>query len=149
MKKISLILIVAGLTFFAYSAYGSHPAKAVSENSAAIFVPGKKNTVNAKGEKIYNQVCFKCHQITGMGIPGVFPPLKGSDFLKTATKKKLIEQVIKGSNETYTVNGMQYSTPMPPQVSNVDDAVAVVDYVLNAWGNNYGHATAADAKGIK
>ncbi|MBE0649808.1 MAG: cytochrome c [Bacteroidales bacterium] len=150
MKKLSLILVIAGLTFFAYNAYGSQPAKAVAENAAPVFVPGKKNVSNnAKGEQIYNQVCFKCHQLNGMGIPGVFPPLTGSDFLKTATKKRLLEQVLNGSNETLTVNGMQYSTPMPPQVKTTDDAIAVIDYVLNAWGNNYGHATAADAKGLQ
>ncbi len=150
MKKLSLILAIAGFTFFTYSAYGSLPANSASDNAAAIYVPGKKKTTpNAKGKQIYEQTCFKCHQLTGAGIPGVFPPLKGSDFLKSASKTKLLEQVLKGSTETYTVNGIPYSTPMPPQVSNVDDAVAVVNYVLNAWGNNYGHATAADAKGIK
>ena len=84
-----------------------------------------------------------------MGIPGVFPPIKGSDFLKTASKKKLLSQVLHGSSETLKVNGMQYSTPMPPQVSNVNDAIEVINYILNNWGNNYGVATAADAKDLK
>jgi len=84
-----------------------------------------------------------------MGIPGAFPPLKGSDFLKKATKKKLLELVLQGSSEPYTVHGVTYSTHMPPQVDNIKDAIAVVNYVLNAWGNNYGQATAADAKGLK
>lgn len=150
MKKFSLILIIAGLTFFAYNASASVPAKKGAENPAPVYAPGKKNSPqNDRGKKIYNEKCFKCHQTTGMGIPGVFPPLKGSDFLKSATKRKLLEQVLHGSSETYTVNGMPYSTPMPAQVDNIKDALAVVNYVLNAWGNNYGHATAADAKGLK
>lgn len=149
MKKISLILVIAGITLFSYNSYGNSPAKAVSEN-APIVVPGnKKASQYAKGEQIYNQTCFKCHQVTGMGIPGVFPPLRGSDFLKAASKNRLLEQVLHGSNEGLTVNGMQYSTPMPPQVNNVDDAIEVVNYVLNAWGNKYGVATPADAKGLK
>lgn len=149
MKKFSLILIIAGLTFFAYSAYGNSPATVVAESSTPVYAPGKKDSPQyAKGKQIYDNKCFKCHQMTGMGLPGVFPPLKGSSFLKTASKKRLLEQVLKGSSETLTVNGMQYSTPMPAQVNNVKDAIAVVNYVLNAWGNKYGHATAADAKGL-
>lgn len=150
MKKFSIILIIAGFTFFAFNAYSIPPAKVVSGKSTPVYASAKKaSPQDARGEQIYNDKCFKCHQTTGMGIPGVFPPLKGSDFLKSAAKRKLLEQVLQGSSETYTVNGMSYSTPMPPQVDNVNDALAVVNYVLNAWGNNYGHATAADAKGLK
>ena len=83
-----------------------------------------------------------------MGIHGVFPPLKGSDYLRKATKRKLLEQVLFGSNENLTVNGTQYKTAMPAQVTNIEDAVDVVNYTLHAWGNNYGVATAEDGKGL-
>ena len=150
MKKFSLILIITAVTFFSYNAFGSAPAKTTAENATPVYAPGQKDSPQyARGKQIYDNKCFKCHQTTGMGLPGVFPPLKGSDFLKKATKRKLLEQVLQGSSESYTVNGMSYSTPMPPQVDNIKDAIAVVNYVLNAWGNNYGHATAADAKGLK
>jgi nitrite reductase (NO-forming) len=149
MKRLILIPLFAGLTFIAYNVYAHLPGKRISENTGNVVISSEfQATKYPKGARIYNQLCFRCHQPNGMGIQGVFPPLKGSDYLKKATKRKLLEQVLKGSNENLTVNGTHYFTPMPAQVSNIDDAVEVVNYVLNAWGNNYGVATAADGKGL-
>lgn len=147
MKKFSLTLFITGLVFIAFTAFGEiHNSKTNNQSSK---VKGESSIPGyARGKQIYNSKCISCHQATGMGIPGVFPPLKGSDFLQKATKRKLLEQVIKGSNETYDVNGTTYSSAMPPQVDNINDAVAVVNYVLNSWGNKYGTATAADGKGL-
>ena len=152
MKRISLIIVITGLLvlvviFFAGMA---HKAENNKNNEAVYVASNEKNAVNySKGSQIYQEKCLACHQVNGTGIPGTFPPLKGSDFLKKSTKKRLIEQVMNGSNERLVVNGIKYTTPMSPQVDNATDAVAVVNYILNAWGNNYGVATLQDAKGIK
>jgi nitrite reductase (NO-forming) len=132
MKKLILFVAFTGAFLFAGKVYGQ-----------------SNSSDNNRGAEIYFRKCMACHQVTGMGLPGTFPPLKGSDFLKKASKKRLIEQVMNGSHEHLTVNGMTYSTPMPPQVDNVQDAVAVVNYVLNSWGNDYGKATLEDVKEIK
>lgn len=47
------------------------------------------------------------------------------------------------------VNGMTYVAPMTPQVDTKEDAVAVINYVLNAWGNNGGTVTLEDVKNVK
>lgn len=151
MKRISLIVIMAGLVFFAGKSFGFLSHKVVSITSNAIVYVPSNDPADAKypeGAKIFKEKCVACHQLTGMGIPGAFPPLKGSDYLK-ANKKSALTHVLNGSSETITVNGAQYSIPMPPQVDNYKDAVAVVNYVLNAWGNDYGTVTLADAKTIK
>lgn len=152
MKKLIILSVVAGFLFFAGKVYANQ-ARRVTTNtkieSGYVTSNNENSTQNKRGAEIYNRKCFSCHQTTGMGLPGVFPPLKGSDFLKSASKKRLIEQVMNGSKEQLTVNGMTYSTPMPPQVDNVQDAVAVINYVLNSWGNDYGKVTAEDVKDIK
>jgi mono/diheme cytochrome c family protein len=151
MKKISLIVVMTGLLLFAGKTFGflSHKVVKTTEN-ALVYVAADDpaDTKYPKGAKIYKEKCVACHQLTGMGVPSAFPPLKGSDYLK-ANKKRAIEQVLNGSNHAITVNGVKYSIPMPPQVDNYEDAVAVVNYILNAWGNNYGTVTLADAKTIK
>jgi mono/diheme cytochrome c family protein len=38
---------------------------------------------------------------------------------------------------------------MPPQVTTKEDAVAVINYVLNNFGNNGGHVTLDDVKDVK
>ncbi|MBE0651293.1 MAG: cytochrome c [Bacteroidales bacterium] len=130
MKKIISLVALLGIFLCTVNVYGA-------------------SSQDDRGAEIYYRKCMACHQVTGTGIPGTFPPLKGSDFLKSASKKRLINQVMNGSNEHLTVNGVTYSTPMPPQVDNIQDAVAVINFILNSWGNNYGKATIEDAKEVK
>jgi len=83
-----------------------------------------------------------------MGIPSAFPPLKGSDYLM-ADKKRAVLQVLNGSHKEITVNGAVYNLPMPFQVETHQDAVDVINYVLNAWGNKGGTVKIEDVKDIK
>ena len=81
-------------------------------------------------------------------MPGAFPPLKDSDYL-FADKKRAVAQVLNGSNEAMVVNGVTYTIPMPFQVDTHQDAVDVINYVLNAWGNDGGTITLDEVKDIK
>ncbi len=101
-----------------------------------------------EGAKIYAAKCVACHQVTGLGIPNAFPPLKASDYLM-ADKKRAVEQVLNGSHEEMTVNGAVYNLPMPFQVDTHKDAVDVINYVLNAWGNDGGSISVDEVKDIK
>ena len=101
-----------------------------------------------KGAKIYKEKCVACHQTTGLGVPNAFPPLKDADYL-FADKKRAVRQVLNGNNTPITVNGVTYTIPMPPQVDTHEDAVAVINYVLNAWGNNGGTIKLDDVKDIE
>ncbi len=94
----------------------------------------------ARGEQIYKTKCIVCHQPDGKGLPGAFPPLAGSDYL-LADKVRAVAQVLNGSNLEITVNKMKYTAPMPPQVDNKEDAVAIINYVLNNFGNKGGTVT--------
>ncbi|MCP4553637.1 MAG: c-type cytochrome [Bacteroidetes bacterium] len=100
------------------------------------------------GAKIYKEKCIICHMEDGKGIPGAFPPLKDSDYL-FADKVRAVAQTLNGSQIEMVVNGMTYVAPMTPQVDTKEDAVAVINYVLNAWGNNGGTVTLEDVKNVK
>ncbi len=152
MKKTGLMIVIIGLFAGAFIfLYGMSKKNMNTSYQGAVYAQsnGKSDSNDARGSQIYQQKCVSCHQVNGLGISGVFPPLKGSDFLKNEPKKRLIEQVMNGSDKGLVVNGVKYASPMPPQVSNTSDAVAVVNYILNSWGNNYGTATQKDADGIK
>ncbi len=153
MKKSVLLILLALLFVMVFLFFGRMAMKAVNNETPATesvqAATGDNGASYAKGARIYREKCVVCHQANGMGIPGTFPPLKGSDFLKTVSKKRVIKQVMNGSNGSLVVNGIHYATPMPPQVDNTRDAVAVTNYILNAWGNHYGTATLQDANGIK
>ncbi len=97
-----------------------------------------------KGKQVYMGLCFACHQPDGKGLPNVFPPLAGSDFLQ-ADHNRAIRVVLKGLSGPVTVNGQTINSAMPPQEAVLtDNQIAdVVTYILNSWGNK-GDAVSAD-----
>jgi mono/diheme cytochrome c family protein len=98
-----------------------------------------------KGKAVYNQTCVACHQATGAGIPGAFPPLAKSDYLN-ADVNRAIKQVIKGSSAPMTVNGKKYTTAMPAQALTDQQVADVLTYVYANWGNSKKVITVAMAK---
>lgn len=83
----------------------------------------------ALGEKAYNTNCAACHQASGMGIPGVFPAISGSQVV-IGDINILIDIVMNGKAGTAM---MGYGT----QLTNTDIA-AIITYQRNAMGNNTG-----------
>jgi mono/diheme cytochrome c family protein len=53
-------------------------AMAESASTAAPAPAGAYQYVAGKGESLFTANCSACHQATGEGIPGAFPPLKGN-----------------------------------------------------------------------
>ena len=150
MKKISLLLIIAGLVVITASSFEYSKIETTSGDVETMTIPQDDAAAAKypKGAKIYAEKCFVCHQVSGEGIAGAFPPLKNSDYL-LADKKRAVEQVLNGSNEAMVVNGATYTIPMPFQVDTHEDAVAVINYVLNAFGNNGGTISVEEVKDIK
>lgn len=99
------------------------------------------------GESIYVTKCKVCHQADGKGLKPAFPPLAGSDYLLN-DKVRAVAQALNGSNMEITVNGEKYTGLMPQQVNTKEEAVAVINYVLNNFGNNGGTVSLADVKDV-
>lgn len=91
---------------------------------------GDTKTALVNGQQVYQQVCSSCHQSTGLGIPGAFPPLKGSEW--TNREPELIATIIqRGLMGEIEVAGTKYVSAMPafgPALSP-EDMVDVVTYV--------------------
>ena len=64
------------------------------------------------GRRLFTSVCAACHQPTGRGLPNVFPPLAGSDYLN-ANKDRAIQTVIFGRQGEVVVNGQKFNNSMP------------------------------------
>jgi len=101
-----------------------------------------------RGKKVFLSACFACHMQEGQGLPAVFPPLAGSDFLK-ADKDRAIRIPIKGLSGPIVVNGKPYNNVMPPQQFSDDQLADVLTYVMNSWGNDFGTVSTADVKRIR
>jgi len=151
MKKIKTIILSIALIVATSTSFGFSSSNAIAVNNDVVIVTPDDDPAATKypnGAKIYTTKCLACHQANGMGIPNAFPPLKGSDYLFT-DKKRAVKQVLNGSHEDMTVNGAVYNLPMPFQVDTHQDAVDVINYVLNAWGNDGGTIKIEDVKDIK
>jgi nitrite reductase (NO-forming) len=98
-----------------------------------------------RGKKVFLSSCFACHMATGEGLPGVFPPVANSDFLK-ADKDRAIRIVTRGLSGPVTVNGKTYNNMMPPQALDDAQVADVLTYVMNSWGNDYGTVSTSDVK---
>lgn len=88
----------------------------------------------AVGEKAYVANCAACHQVSGQGIPGVFPALKGS-VMATTDVAGHINIVVNGKSGTaMQAYGKQLS---------LRDLAAIITYERNAWGNDTGELVQA------
>ncbi len=123
---------------------------AVSQAATAATTGALTPTDQAKaGEALFAGTCSTCHQANGQGMPGVFPPLAGSDFI-AADPGRVPSIILHGLVGKVTVNGKEYDSNMPPMSQLTDDEVAnIATYVLNSWGNPGGHVTKAEVATLR
>lgn len=100
------------------------------------------------GKNIYSSTCFACHQASGQGVPGAFPPLASSDYLN-ADVNRAIEIVLRGKTGEITVNGKKYNSVMTAQLLSNKDIANVLTYVYNSWGNNGTEVTEEMVKKVR
>jgi mono/diheme cytochrome c family protein len=102
-----------------------------------------------RGGKLYEQYCLSCHQADGSGVPKLNPPLINTSYV-TGDKKKLIQWVLKGSEENMPIDGKYYSNNMPPQNYLKDEEIAdILTYIRNSFGNKASPITTTDVKNIR
>ncbi len=93
------------------------------------------DTWMADGKKVYNS-CTGCHQASGMGTPGLFPPLKGSEWVNGGTER-LGMIVLSGVTGPIEVAGSTYNNPgMTPWGKLLSDKklAQVLTYVRRNFG---------------
>ena len=102
-----------------------------------------------RGQAVYSRTCIACHQPTGMGIPPVFPPLAGSEWIAKSSSIA-VRNITNGMQGPVTVKGMTYNSMMPPVAGLTDKDIAdVVTYVNNSFGNTGATVTEAEVTAIK
>ncbi len=102
-----------------------------------------------RGKAVYQTNCAACHQPTGMGLPGAFPPLAGSDYLQ-GDRNKVLGAALFGLSGPITVNGKDYNSVMPSMgYLSDDDLAAALSYVLSSWGNDYPAVSVAEVAALR
>jgi len=89
----------------------------------------------ADGQQVYNGNCVACHQASGKGLPGVFPPLDGSEWVN-GDERVLANILLHGITGEISVLGQTYKGAMPPFPQLTDaELAAVLSHVRSAWSN--------------
>jgi mono/diheme cytochrome c family protein len=95
-----------------------------------------------QGRAIYNRTCVTCHQANGLGTPGTFPPLAGSDWVNEKEPGRMIRIVLQGfGGPGLKINGQPFNTGsamVPWNALSDDDIAAVITFVRGnkEWGNS-------------
>lgn len=101
------------------------------------------------GEDTYQRYCLACHQMDGSGVPGMYPPLRDTDWV-TGEKERLIEIVMNGLSGTIEVNGEVYNQEMAASEFLSDEEIAaVLTYIRVGFGNDSSSVSSAEVASIR
>jgi glucose/arabinose dehydrogenase/mono/diheme cytochrome c family protein len=100
------------------------------------------------GGRVYKHLCLNCHQPTGLGLPGVYPPLAGSEWV-TGDKAALIKMLLHGVLGPMTVGGKTFNALMPPSGLSDRQIADVLTYARSHFGNQAGAVTVDEVKRLR
>jgi mono/diheme cytochrome c family protein len=128
--------------------FGGKQDEAAFVKAIATAAPVAEHPVKA----IYDGLCLNCHQPEGKGLPGVYPPLAESDWVRGAPDR-LIKIVLHGLNGPIHVKGEEFKqlapVPMPPMGLNDQQAADVLSYVRSNFGNNAAPVAPAEVQKVR
>jgi mono/diheme cytochrome c family protein len=121
-----------------------HPPQVAVELSPEEVAALKLERKIESGKKTFISKCSSCHQSNGQGLPNMFPPLAGSEWVNS--DPGLISKIIlKGLKGKIVVKGETWGTVPTQQMAAVDindrEIANVVTYVRQAWGNSASEVT--------
>jgi len=91
----------------------------------------------AKGQALFEANCAACHQASGEGVPGAFPPLKGNAAVASDDPALHLRTVLHGASGV-VIGGVKYASAMPPFAGQLSDAdiANIANYERSSWGNH-------------
>lgn len=87
------------------------------------------------GKALYMGTCASCHQIHGLGLDGLAPPLADSEWV-TGSVERLARIAINGVRGPIQVGTTRYGLDMPAWgVLGDDQLAAIFTYIRREWGH--------------
>lgn len=164
LLPLNLLFVFSGLIFFAgtyLNTYSGHFNPAIYDEHALPHAGGAeapKVDPVVFGKKLFNNAaCNTCHQVTGLGQPGVYPPLAGSEWVM-GSEERLVRIVLHGLQGPVAVKGTTYNAAAMPAFGKVagsgynwsdDKIAAVLTYIRSDWGNSAGAITTEQVAAIR
>ncbi|WP_261511701.1 cytochrome c [Chryseobacterium paludis] len=98
------------------------------------------------GSSLFTANCATCHQANGEGLPGAFPPLKGSPVVLGDNLELYVTIIMKGYDprpEFATMPAVGDNARFSPE-----DVAALINHERTSWGNTGKKVTAEEVKAI-
>jgi mono/diheme cytochrome c family protein len=90
----------------------------------------------AVGKSLYNNNCANCHQASGAGQPGSYPPMVGSEWV-LGSKPMLASILLDGVAGPLSVHGGEFGSNVMPAWSQMpnENLADIMTYIRGTWGN--------------
>jgi cytochrome c oxidase cbb3-type subunit 2 len=92
----------------------------------------QKNRVN--GAVLYATHCQSCHQANGEGLPGAFPPLKGSPVVLDDNPELMVNIIMNGYDARPNY-GVMAAVGTNANLT-AEEVAAIMNHEKTSWGNN-------------
>jgi mono/diheme cytochrome c family protein len=138
------------------SVAANEPSSVMYFDSTKAVIPGAPAAAGAaggatavNGAEVFTR-CAACHQANGMGVPGSYPPLAGSEWL-LGNPEVPIRIVLHGLQGPITVKSGSFNSAMTPFADQLSDAeiAAVISYERSSWGNSASKITAEQVASVR
>ncbi|MEJ5897867.1 cytochrome c [Aquabacterium sp. G14] len=132
-----IALMLFGIVYLWRTTISAPPEWGDGRTAEELQGPSGDSAGSVDGSAIFSARCAACHQATGAGLPGVFPPLAGSEWVQ-GDSQTLAAAVLHGINGQLTVKGQVYAGVMPGFAAQLSDAElsAVLTHIRKSWGNH-------------
>lgn len=97
------------------------------------------------GATLYQNTCAACHQPTGKGLPGAFPPLDGSGIVNLDSPDTMIKIVLTGKNDDPDYGEMP---AFGNQLSD-EEIAAIISHERTSWSNDASKVTPDEVKKVR
>jgi len=161
LLPIGLLFMLSGLILFAgtyLNRYTGHYSGLIfNENAKPSAAVVAKVDPLAVGRAQFKAVCITCHQESGLGIPGIYPPLAGSEWAN-GSPDRVIRIVLYGLKGPVHVEGKEFSATAMPVFGQVpgsaynwsdEKIAAVLSFVRQEWGNKAPAITAEQVSAVR
>ncbi len=114
--------------------------------SGGAAVTGAAGAAKLNGATLFESTCAPCHQSSGMGIPGSFPPLKGSPIVNDKSPDLMVRIILNGYSARVPEFGVM---PAFKDKLTDDEIAAIMTHERSSWGNNAPAVTPEEVKKIR
>lgn len=95
---------------------------------------GRAPTPQVDGKALYVAHCQACHQAGGEGLPGAFPPLKGSKLVQGDDIQLYVDIIMNGYDSRPEYGAMAAIGSNMGWTEK--EVTAIINYERRSWGNN-------------